>query len=135
MSLRFVNNGFFQYNSHKGFNNFSCEEIIFIEGCGSYSNIHVFGCPNDLCVSYNLLNIYNELDKEIFYRTHKSYIVNFYHVLSMVKDPHSYKTKYILLSDGSRIACSYKNKDEFIENLNIYRVKFPEKSQIISSRW
>lgn len=61
----------------------ACDEILWIEANGSYSNIHLCG-KRSILLSFNLSRMERDLPKDDFVRIHRSYIVNLKNVVSLV---------------------------------------------------
>lgn len=55
-----------------------CENIIYCESQGHWVWIHTKDCVYKICKSMN--DLYQQLDAETFFRTHKSFTINFHYV-------------------------------------------------------
>ena len=87
-------------------------DIICIKGEGRYSNIHVYNGKK--YIESQVLSYFEEiLNKRIFFRIHKSYLINLYHVKSYKKT----EGGQIKMSDDSIINVSRSKKDDFFEKM------------------
>lgn len=81
-------------------------DIIYIEAHNNYSNIvtneRIWRCYK------SLLQLMKELPDLIFFRTHKSYIVNMYHVSLGKVD-----RNFIRMSNGAKVNVAIKKRKEF----------------------
>jgi two-component system, LytTR family, response regulator len=84
------------------------DEIIRIEGAGSYSIIFLIN-DKKIIASKHLKEFQNILPEEIFCRVHNSHIINLHLVKRFLRND-----GVIEMNDGSLITLSRRNKDEFI---------------------
>jgi two-component system, LytTR family, response regulator len=85
-------------------------EILRLESQGGYTIIH--SKNKQQFVSSNHLKIISkDLDSKLFFRVHKSHIVN----LTEVKTYEKGKGGVIIMSDGSIVTVSRRNKAEFLK--------------------
>ena len=96
----------------EGFLYLKQEEIVRIEGSGSYSYIFMTNKEKHL-VSKSLKELEDQLDPHVFYRCHNSHIVN----ISMVKKFVREDGFFVHLADGSVVEVSRTKKDEFVSML------------------
>lgn len=89
-------------------------DIIRLEASRSYT---VFYLDNGVkhVASRSLVDFENKLDAGLFYRCHKSHVVN----LSKVRKFVNHQGFFALMTDGSMPDISRNNKDEFLERLKI----------------
>ncbi len=87
-------------------------EIIHIQGAGSYSDIYLKD-NKKITVSKNLQWFELHLPRSIFYRAHKSYLINISFVCKL------YKTNggRICMINGESIPLSRSRKKEFMEKI------------------
>ncbi len=82
----------------------SSEDIIYLEAEGKYCNIRT---PDKFVrSSKTIAKVFDLLPAHCFYRTHKSYAVNFYCIISV-------KNNIILLNNGERINISRNRITDF----------------------
>ncbi len=91
------------------------EDIIHVEADQAYSYIHMTN-ENKLVVSKNIKEIESILDKSVFFRVHKSHIINLEHV----KKYNVHSGSFIEMTDGVKIIISRRNKKAFIERMESY---------------
>lgn len=93
-------------------------DIVRIEADKSYSTIFLAD-KTSLFVSKSISEFQNLLDENLFYRTHKSHLVN----VKMVKRFHNRDGGYIELVTKDNIPLSRRNKSEFLEKMNLSSIK------------
>jgi two-component system, LytTR family, response regulator len=86
--------------------------IIRLEADGCYTNIY-FADGKKKIVSRTLKNFENNVPKEIFYRIHKSHIIN----VNYVKSYANTDGGSITMTDGSKITISRRRSPEFIRKI------------------
>ena len=90
----------------------SCKDVIFFETYGRNVQIHTTkGC---YVSSEKITNLEERMEKEGFYRAHKSYLVNFEWVQHM-------GVKEIVLRNGEKIPISAKKKEDMWFKMNNWR--------------
>ncbi len=82
----------------------SSKDVIYLEADGRYCNIRTV--KECLHSSKTLAQVYELLPKHCFYRTHKSYAVNFYCINSI-------KENTVLLTNGEKVTISRNNISPF----------------------
>jgi len=82
------------------------KDIIYLEGDGNYSNIHLTKNKKEL-ISKTLSDLEELLDDKGFFRCHKSYLINKSHIAS---NPKSFS---VTLSDNVTIPISRRKKEAF----------------------
>ncbi|TND08290.1 MAG: two component transcriptional regulator, LytTR family [Bacteroidetes bacterium] len=87
-----------------------CVDILYIEGEGRYSTIHITGGKKHL-VSKNLKEFEDELSRHRFFRIHKSFLVNCRYVSRITHSDGG----FVELSNGKQIEISRRRKMEFQE--------------------
>ncbi len=93
------------------------DKIIRIEADGSYSNFYLVN-KIKYVVSRNLKEYADILEGNIFYRIHRSHLINLNYIRKHVK----HQGGYIVMEDDSSIPVSRQKKDEFkrvISNFNL----------------
>ncbi len=95
-----------------GFSYYNMEEIVSLEAEGSYTRIH-FSNGKPILVSRGLRDFELQLAEKGFLRVHKSYLINMEHISELHRDDNG----YLLMSNGSRIYLSSKDKGEIIKKL------------------
>lgn len=95
-----------------GYNVVDIQDILYIEALDSYSRLKLL--KNETHVSSRSLKEFDELltDKG-FYRVHKSYLVNFRHILKIIKGT----APSIIMSNGAEIPISTRKKEQFFTEL------------------
>ena len=85
-------------------------DIEYILGEGRYSNI--FTVSGDKYVEPKLISFYDkELDPKIFFRSHKSSLINLNHVKSFQKTGHG----LVIMNSGAEVNISRNKKSEFLD--------------------
>lgn len=100
-------------STEKGFAIVSFDEIIYCEALRSYCR---FTLRNNRCLTTSkaLLNYEAPLLKQNFFRIHKSYLINLYHVKEYVRGTGG----LVIMSNGMELAVSRRKKDEFLKIVN-----------------
>lgn len=91
---------------------FTLDEILRLEADRNYTVIHLVG-KRPFVASKTLKHFEEMLEEFSFIRTHKSHLVNSFHIVRLSNDH-----EYVLLSDGSKIEISRRKKDEVQQQLN-----------------
>ncbi|EOC99585.1 LytR/AlgR family response regulator transcription factor [Caldisalinibacter kiritimatiensis] len=98
----------YKNRSEVGFIDF--DKIIFIEKLQNKTIIHTKN--NEIEIHSSLNSVYDKLDKEIFIRTHRSYIVNINHIKKII--PWGQKTYRIIFKGIDEDALfSYERYKDF----------------------
>ncbi|MEI7595264.1 MAG: LytTR family DNA-binding domain-containing protein [Bacteroidota bacterium] len=92
---------------------YDADEIVLIKAEGSYSVLSLVN-GKKVTISKNTSQIEEMLDSTIFFRTHKSYIIN----LSHVKKYNKSEGGSIEMTDGTSADLSRRKKDEFLMTMN-----------------
>jgi two-component system, LytTR family, response regulator len=95
-----------------GFSYYNIEEIISLEAAGSYTRIH-FSNNKQILVSRGLRDFELHLAEKGFLRVHKSYLIN----MEYIAEFHRGDNGYLVMSDGSKIHLSSKDKGEIIKKI------------------
>jgi|SRR5690606_3987599 len=95
-----------------GYKYYDIAKIIFLEANGSYTKIY-FPDKQTVTTSKGLGNFELPLKANGFLRVHKSYLVNTAHIEALRKEDGG----YLLMSNGSEIPLSSKNREEIISQL------------------
>jgi two-component system LytT family response regulator len=85
------------------------DDIMYIEADRSYCNI-VLTNDNKMLVSKNLSNIEELLPRDMFYRIHKSFLIN----LNFMKKYYRTDGGYVEMQDGKKMSIARNKKDEFM---------------------
>ena len=85
------------------------KEILFIVSDGNYSTFHTTN-NKKIVVTKKLKEINTLLPNEIFYRIHKSYIINLTKVKEFLKTD-----GYVIIENNHKIPVSRQKKSEFLE--------------------
>lgn len=116
----------FQEKNHKriaipetdGLSIVDTDDIIRCESDGNYTNI--FLTDGSKLTSSKTLGEYEELlPTNIFFRIHRSHLINLNHIMKFVKNDGG----YILMKDRSEIEISRRKKSDFIELLSNFNKK------------
>ncbi|HKI76930.1 MAG TPA: LytTR family DNA-binding domain-containing protein [Ignavibacteriaceae bacterium] len=99
-------------NHYQGFSIVNIEDIIRIEADSNYSKIHVLNAPF-IITSKTLKDFAGLLDKDLFYRIHKSHLIN----LKYLREYSGLDGGYAVMSDNSKIMISRRRYQEFIDKL------------------
>ncbi|GHN01597.1 DNA-binding response regulator [Cytophagales bacterium WSM2-2] len=91
------------------------DEIIRIEGEDAYSVFYLTG-NKKIVASRNLNKVEKMLTRKNFMRVHKSYIVNLNYIRQYIKG----NGGRVILSDGSEVEVSRRNKSEFLTRVNYF---------------
>jgi two-component system, LytTR family, response regulator len=92
-----------------GFTLVAFEDIVFVKGENSYSDFKLIN-GRKVLVSKTMSIIEEILDPTIFFRVHKSYIVNLHHVASYIKNDGG----DLIMDDGTKISVARNRKDAFL---------------------
>lgn len=85
------------------------DDIMYIEADRSYCSI-VLANDTKMLVSKNLSNIEELLPRDLFYRIHKSYLIN----LNFMKKYYRSDGGYVEMQDGNKLSIARNKKDEFM---------------------
>lgn len=96
-----------------GFAIVSFDEIIYCEALRSYCR---FTLRNNRCLTTSkaLLNYEAPLLKQNFFRIHKSYLINLYHVREYVRGAGG----LVIMSNGIELGVSRRKKEEFLRRIS-----------------
>lgn len=98
--------------NRNGFTYYNTDDIVAIEAEGSYTLIH-FSNNKQVLVSRGLRDFELSLSDKGFLRVHKSFLVNMDHVCELHRDDNG----YLVMSNGSKIYLSTKDKSEIIKKI------------------
>ena len=84
--------------------------ICYIQGNGAYSILNLQN-GKSLIVSKNIKTFSEKLSEKIFFRIHKSYMVNLYYVSKYVKSDGG----YLMMENGTTIPVSPNKRDLIID--------------------
>lgn len=88
------------------------EDIIQFEAEGSYTKVYIQN-SSPVIVSKSVKDYEDLLASNIFFRCHKSHLINFNHIKKVVKNQN-----YVEMVDNSRAYISRRKKPEFFEAIN-----------------
>jgi two-component system LytT family response regulator len=94
----------------------SNKEIIYLEASESYTTIYLEGGKKYLS-SKNIKVFEENLNKNIFYRTHKSYIINFAH---HIKEFNRSLGNVAVMSNGVNVPVSRRKITDFLSRVNTF---------------
>lgn len=92
-----------------GFDLLSFDELIRLEADGCYTKVVVKGGKNKM-VSRTLKDFEDALPKDLFFRIHKSHLVN----LKYIKEFSNLSGNHVTMTDGSKVEISRRKVPEFI---------------------
>lgn len=98
--------------NRNGFSYYNMEDIVTLEAEGSYTRIH-FSSSKQVLVSRGLRDFELSLTGKGFLRVHKSFLVNIDHIAELHRDDNG----YLVMSNGSKIYLSGKDKAEIIRKI------------------
>ncbi|MEM1338367.1 MAG: response regulator [Bacteroidota bacterium] len=97
----------------EGLDMIEVKHIIYLQSDANYTHIHILA--NKKITAPKTLKYFEEiLDERLFFRVHKSYLVNVSFISSYVKG----KGGYVVLSEGSKLEVAVRRKDELLKRLN-----------------
>jgi two-component system LytT family response regulator len=89
------------------------DDILRLEADRSYTHIHLVGKRPFIAIK-TLKHFEEMLDEFQFIRTHKSHLVNPRHITRVSND-----NEFVLLTDGSKVEASRRNKDDVLQQLKL----------------
>ncbi len=93
--------------------------IIRLEACGVYTIVFLLNGQQPV-YTRNIGKVYDELNQEMFFRVHKSHIINLWQVKScMLKK----RCGHILMVDNQLIKLSYRNRSDFTDKYEKFCMK------------
>jgi two-component system LytT family response regulator len=101
----------------EGYEIIAYSEIVHLEASESYTTIHLNN-GKKLLSSKNIKVYENKLDPKVFFRTHKSHLINLKHVAKY----HKGSGGSIVMADGSSVDVSKRKKEELLDILLNRRV-------------
>lgn len=87
------------------------EEVMYFKADGSYSMVHMI--HNNLLVSKSIKQMEPSLNPEVFFRVHRSFIVNTQHVKRYLREDYS-----LIMDNGDIVPVSHRKLDDFITFVN-----------------
>jgi two-component system LytT family response regulator len=96
----------------KGIKIVNINDIVRLSADNNYTDIYLQGSPK-LVVSRTLKDFEEVLDPEIFFRIHKSHIINIEHLKEYINEYNG----YVLMSDGVKIEISRRRSAAFMQFL------------------
>ncbi|MEM8509289.1 MAG: response regulator [Bacteroidota bacterium] len=97
----------------EGLDMIEVKHIIYLQSDANYTHIHILA--NKKITAPKTLKYFEEiLDERLFFRVHKSYLVNVSFISSYIKG----KGGYVVLSEGSKLEVAVRRKDELLKRLN-----------------
>lgn len=98
-----------------GFTTIETEEIIRLEGDDCYTHVYLSD-GKKIMVSRTLKEFENVLNEEMFFRIHKSHIIN----LSYFKEFTQLDGGFAIMKDGSKLEVSRRKQKEFLKKVKAY---------------
>jgi two-component system, LytTR family, response regulator len=95
----------------RGFKLILTSDIIRLEADNNYTEIFLNG-GSRIIASKPIRDFENRLDRNIFFRAHKSHIINFAHFREYISED---GCGYALMSDGTRVSISRLKMNDFME--------------------
>jgi len=95
-----------------GFNVMKFDDLIRLEAEGCYTKV-VIKDGKDTIISHTLKDFENTLPKELFFRIHKSHLIN----LKYIKEYSTHSGNFVTMTDGSKIEISRRKAPEFIQKI------------------
>ncbi len=88
------------------------EELLYLKADGSYTEIYMVGA-NKILVSKNLKEFEGLLSNSLFFKAHRSYIIN----LSRVKQWVRGDGGYLIMENGDEVSLSKERREDFIKSI------------------
>jgi two-component system LytT family response regulator len=104
---------FISLGTGKGLEKIFFEDIVYCSGARSYIEIHLSN-KQILTVSFNLSDFQRYVPPELFFRIHKSFIVNIDHIKK-------YITRQVVMDNGDLLAVAEKKLNKLLEILPILK--------------
>lgn len=98
--------------SSHGFNVLDIDDIIRLEADGCYTTLVIKDLKNTI-VSRTLKDFEDTLPKELFFRIHKSHLIN----LKYIKDYSNVSGSFVTMTDGSKIEISRRKAPDFYQKI------------------
>ena len=95
-----------------GYQMVKMNHIVYCQSESNYTRIFVINEP-DILVTKTLRLISDILSADMFFRIHKSHLVN----LNFIKQYVNVGGHYIILDDGTRLDVAFRRVDEFVQVL------------------
>ena len=95
-----------------GFDLLAYDDLIRLEADGCYTKIIIRGEKNKI-ICRTLKEFEDALPKELFFRVHKSHLIN----LKYIKDYSNFSGNHVTMSDGSKVEISRRKAPEFIQRV------------------
>lgn len=91
------------------------KDILFVEAQGSYADVHFLkeGMEKNILMSYSVAEYEELLPVSLFYRIHRSYLVNCQYIKGIVKE----ETPFIILQDKYRLPIGRRRYAELLSFL------------------
>lgn len=100
----------------EGFLFVEINEIMYLQADGAYTHL-ILRDKRRFTVSKNIKNFEDLLKIEIFFRPHRSYLIN----LNAVKQFYRQDGGYVVMENGDSISVSKEKKDEFLQAFQSFR--------------
>jgi len=100
----------------EGFLFVEINEIMYLQADGAYTHL-ILRDKRRFTVSKNIKNFEDLLKIEIFFRPHRSYLIN----LNAVKQFYRQDGGYVVMENGDSISISKEKKDEFLQAFQSFR--------------
>ncbi len=86
------------------------KNIVYLHADGSYTNI-ILNDGKKILISKNIKSFEDILKNPVFFRTHRSYLINLNHVRQYIRQDGG----YIVMDNGDSVDISKERKDDFIK--------------------
>lgn len=97
----------------EGLEMINLKDITYLQSDANYTHIHIV--PNKKITAPKTLKHFEDiLDEHLFFRIHKSHVVN----LSFIKSYLKGKGGYVILSDSTKLEVAVRRKEELLKKLN-----------------
>ncbi|MFC2107457.1 LytR/AlgR family response regulator transcription factor, partial [Bacteroidota bacterium] len=93
-----------------GYQMIRINHIMYCEADVNYTKIHIVG-QKEVLVSKTLKYIEELLPSDIFFRIHKSYLINLNYVNNYVNK----NGQYVVMDDGTELDVAFRRADEFVK--------------------
>ncbi|WP_299325337.1 LytTR family DNA-binding domain-containing protein [uncultured Maribacter sp.] len=99
-------------SSVEGFETIPVANIVHLEASGNYTYIHTDDTKKTVTKP---IKFYQDLlDKDLFFKCHKSHLIK----LDQVKNYHKGKQAYVVMTNGNQVPIAVRRKDEFLGRFN-----------------
>jgi len=93
-----------------GINLYKPSDIVYFEALGNYSKVFLSYQASPIVIHCSMRMIESELDHDVFFRCHKSFLVNIQHI----KEIRSENSKSVLLIDNHEIPLARRRRKNLL---------------------